>query len=117
MSLIFRGKAIDTVSSDIVEEIESMTYLYSFPPYPLPAKARVQALIYWDPVYNIDDAEIIIANSNGDQIGGREDIEIIKLARYKGYISWDCSDQVSGVYFIYIKHGTGIRTIKVIITR
>lgn len=111
------GEGIDTTLSVVETEVETKTYLYGYPPYPVPAKNRVSAKIYWDPRLDIDNAEIMIVNSFGTKIAGKENIEIIKYSDYNGQLVWNCSGVSSGAYFVYIKHGSGTWTLKVILQR
>lgn len=111
------GEGIDTSVTVKEIEIEARTYLYCYPPFPLPARTIVRALIYWDPKVDIDKDEIYVTNLYGSKIAAREYITINKLANYKGHIEWNCGSFQSGVYFIHIKHGTNAQTIKVMLQK
>jgi hypothetical protein len=107
----------DTSTSVIEIRTEGMPYLYVYPPFPMPASSMVRALLYWDTDINIDDDEICIYNIFGEKVGCRDKITIDKLASYKGYLSWDCSNAPCGIYLIQIKHGTLSKTLKIIVNR
>ncbi len=96
---------------------EVKSYLYSTPPYPLPATNEVRSFIYWDPSYDIDAGRISVYDIYGAKVSGRGDITIDKQSSYNGYLIWDCSGAVSGIYFIHIKHGTNSRTLMAIVSK
>ena len=98
-------------------EIEVPTYLYSYPPYPLPAKNKVTSKIYWDPIFSIEDASIVIYNIFGEKLEGKRNVTIDMVNNYCGYLRWNCTAFDNGIYFIRIKHGTNTRIIKVIIAK
>lgn len=113
------GKGIDTSVINSVEDskTEETTYLFIYPPYPVPSGNSVKALIYWDPRVNIDDDEIGVMNASGCKIEGRGNITIDKLTPYSGFLTWNCAGVTSGIYFIHIKHGNNSRLIKTVISR
>jgi hypothetical protein len=100
--------------TDVEEEVEDKTYLYSFPAYPNPASNLVRADIYWDTQYDIDDADIGIFNYAGIKISDKKNITIDKTSKFGGTLVWDCSAYSPGVYFIIIKHGDARRVIPVV---
>lgn len=106
-----------TANSQVEIEIENSNYLYAFPPYPLPASKEVRSLIYWDTSIDINDDEKSIYNIYGLKIQCKDKLRIDKLNQYSGNLIWDCSSVESGIYLIYIKHGTTSVTIKVIVSR
>ncbi len=94
---------------------EEQTYLYIYPPYPVPARNIVRSLIFWDPAVNIDIDEIGVIDINGNKTEGRENLKLEKLTTYSGYLTWNCAGIAPGVYFIYIHHGNNYRILKVIV--
>jgi len=111
-----RGEGIDTVASVDDYRIEE-NYLYSYPPYPLPAHNKVRSLIYWDLNIDIDNDVISVYDIFGGKVCGREKINIEKITPYSGYLNWDCSGIESGVFLIKINHGTRTMTIKAIVSK
>lgn len=114
---ILKGEGIDTIETKVEAKINELTYFYFFPPFPLPASAQIRSLIYWDPVYDIDNAEISVYNIYGEIIDDKRHIKIEKSAPYKGYLIWDCSGISNGSYLIFIRHGTNSTFMKVMINR
>jgi hypothetical protein len=107
-------------TTDVRYEIsytENQDYFYAFPPYPMPARSELRALIYWDLTLGVDNDEINVYDIYGAKICGRERIRIDKLQPYSGYLVWDCSNVPTGVYLIVVKHGTITKTIKAIVNR
>ncbi|MCL5992017.1 MAG: T9SS type A sorting domain-containing protein, partial [Bacteroidetes bacterium] len=84
---------------------------------PLPAMKEVRSLIYWDLSTDIDKVEIAVYDIYGEKVSGKNKIRIEKQNPYSGYLIWDCSDSDSGIYFINIKLGTRILTLKTIVNR
>ncbi|MGE5479529.1 MAG: hypothetical protein ACM3U1_03775 [Chloroflexota bacterium] len=116
---VYRAKLSDFgIHVSVVEDIESETnnFLYIFPPFPLPAKLQLKALMYWDYKNDIEQADISVYNLFG-KVAGREDIIIEKTAPYSGYLVWDCSRYEPGVYFIVVRHGDATQMIKAIVER
>jgi hypothetical protein len=113
------GIGIDTSIIIKVEDskIEERTYLYIYPPYPVPAKNSVRSLIYWDPRIEIDDDDIGVIDVSGNKIEGKEHITIDKLTPYSGFLTWNCAGVAPGIYFVHIKHGNNSRIMKVVISR
>lgn len=111
------GEGIDSLDTSIDNEVEYKNYLYSYPPYPLPALNEVRSLIYWDPGLDIDIEQITIYNIYGTKIPTHDKIRIDKLTNYSGNLIWDCSGVETGIYVIHLKHGTESRIIKVIVTK
>ncbi len=97
--------------------IEEKNYLYTFPPFPVPATNLIRSLIFWDMGTEITKDEISIYDINGTQLLKENNIAIDKLNLYSGYLSWDCSKIKSGIYIIQIKHGTETCALKVIVNK
>jgi hypothetical protein len=114
---LFEGEAIDTLISSVDIDIETQNYLYAYPPYPLPATNEVRSLIYWDTSTDIENDEMTVYNIYGKKVAGKEKIRIDKLTNYSGNLVWDCSEVPSGIYIIYITHGTESRAVKVIVNK
>ncbi len=96
---------------------ETQNYLYAYPPYPLPATKEVRSLINWDTSTDIENDEMTVYNIYGIKVAGKEKLRIDKLTNYSGNLVWDCSDVLSGIYIIYITHGSESRAIKVIVVK
>ncbi len=96
---------------------QTIDYLYSYPPYPNPARTTVRALIYWDAASKIDDDHIGVYDIFGAKVGGREDITIDYQSAYSGFLIWDCTNVGSGLYFIQIKRGSKSKTLKIIVNK
>jgi hypothetical protein len=94
--------------------VEKRDYLYSMPPYPIPATNRVQVEIYWDTGLDINNAEIKIYNIYGEEISSKNSIEIIPESNWYGKLIWNCEGNEPGVYIITINYGTEKKAIKVI---
>jgi hypothetical protein len=103
--------------TDVKIKVNTKTYLYSYPPYPNPAKNFVRTKIYWDQRYDINKADISIYDYLGNKIAGQNELNLTAENNYSGILSWDCSKYDSGVYFIFIKHGDATRSIPVIVSR
>lgn len=105
----------DTALLDIKEySTEKRNYLYSMPPYPIPATNRVQAEIYWDTGLDINNAEIKIYNIYGEEISSKNSIEVIAESSWFGKLVWNCEGNEPGVYIITINYGTEKKAIKII---
>jgi hypothetical protein len=105
----------DTVLLSVKDyPVEKRDYLYSMPPYPIPATNRVQAEIYWDTGLDINNAEIKIYNIYGEEISSKNSIEIIPESNWYGKLIWNCEGNEPGVYIITINYGTEKKAIKVI---
>ncbi len=114
---LFRIKPLDPISTSVESEIETMNYLFSYPPYPMPATNEVRSLIYWYTSIDIDEKNIVVYNIYGEKVSTEEQIKIDRLTGYSGNLIWDCSGVPAGVYLINIKHGTQNQTIKAIVTK
>ena len=99
-------------------EIKSYSsYLYAYPPFPLPATDRVQTLIYWDTNQEFSPGDVIVHNIYGEKVSKDEEITLDRLNSYSGYLRWDCSSVPNGVYLIKIHHGVTTRIVKAIVSR
>ncbi|MCX6148153.1 MAG: hypothetical protein NTW25_13035, partial [Candidatus Kapabacteria bacterium] len=104
--------------NEVIEsQTEDLTYFYSYPPFPIPARNELKSLIYWDMSYNIDDSDIGVYDIYGNKVADKEKISINKLNAYSGYLTWDCSGLATGVYMIQIKHGTNTHNIRAMVVR
>lgn len=114
---VYKAKLLDLdIIPTSINDVETLpTYLYSYSPYPIPAKSEVSTVLYWDPVFDIDNAQISVYNIYGVEIQGKENITINKNTQYSGILNWDCSKINNGTYFIQINHGTNKKSIKVIV--
>jgi hypothetical protein len=109
---------VDSTSDTNESIIEKSDYLYSYPPFPIPATAgKVRALVFWNSGIDIETDEINIVDITGAKVSSRDKITIDKLNSYSGYLNWDCSDMQSGTYLIQIKHGTKSSTLKIMINK
>ncbi len=114
---LHRIKPLDPIPTSIESKIEAMNYLFSYPPYPMPATNEVRSLIYWDTSIDIDEKNIAVYNIYGEKVSTEEQIKIDRLTGYSGNLVWDCSGVPAGVYLINIKHGTQNQTIKAIVAK
>lgn len=114
---IWRAKLSD-LGIEAITSVESETennYLYTYPPYPLPAKSEVKVLFYWDINLPMTVDDISIYDLSGQKILTSGNLRLEKQASHKGNIIWDCSSAQAGVYIISIKHGTEEKSVKVIV--
>lgn len=98
-----------------IQTEENPTYFYSFPPYPLPASDFVMTHIYWDPNFDMENADISVYDISGTKVAGRESIQIEKESVWSGYLRWDCSNVANGIYLINVKLKNAQVTIRVIV--
>lgn len=96
-------------------KIEFDTYLYYYPPFPLPSHGYIRALVYWDLNSNPDDFIITIYNIKGVKVAGNGDIAFEKISNYSGYIVWDAKNMEKGIYFINIQNKKISNTFKIIL--
>ena len=96
-------------------KIKDDSYLYLYPPFPLPSNGFVRALIYWDLNSNPNDFKITIFNINGIKVAGNSDIAFEKISNYSGYILWDGNNMEKGIYFINIENKKISNTLKIIL--
>ncbi|GAB1370394.1 hypothetical protein MASR1M45_04550 [Candidatus Kapaibacterium sp.] len=114
---LFWLKPIGNPTSVTESHTETQNYLYTYPPYPLPATNEVHSLIYWDTSTDIENGDMAVYSIYGTKVAGKEKLRIDKLTSYSGILVWDCSDVQSGIYLITIKHGTESRAVKVIVNK
>ena len=103
----WRAKLSDfrIVKSSIESEIER-NYLYTYPPYPNPAKSEVKVLFFWDINLPMTTEDISIYDITGKKIDAYDNISLVKQANHYGNLIWNCSNAQPGIYLINIKHGT-----------
>ncbi|MFA7326994.1 MAG: T9SS type A sorting domain-containing protein [Candidatus Kapaibacterium sp.] len=114
---IYRAKLSDLgieVKSSVESEIER-NYLYTYPPYPNPAKSEVKVLFYWDINLPMTTDDISIYDITGKKIDATDKISIVKQENHYGNLIWDCSSAQPGIYLINIKHGTEEKAVKVVV--
>ena len=104
-----------TIDSPEIETPYIGDYLYACSPYPLPAKDKVNSLVYWDKRYNFDKAEINVFNTEGIKICSNERISISQQSDWSSIVTWNASGFPFGIYIILIKHGSKTISIKVAI--
>lgn len=102
------------VKSSVESEIER-NYLYTYPPYPNPAKSEVKVLFYWDINIPMTADDISIYYITGKKIDAADKISIVKQESHYGNLIWDCSTAQPGIYLINIKHGTEEKAVKVVV--
>ena len=107
--------SIINYNKQVIETPLKNNYLYTFPPYPIPAYSQVNFMLYWDTKKDIKSADIAIYNINGNKISCKEEITINKHSNYNGVLTWNTTEKLHGIYFINIKHGTAYVTVKVLI--
>jgi len=112
-----KGEGIDTTTDvKVIDEI-NLSYFYSYPPFPIPAKNVTRSLIFWDSSSDIDLDDISVYNVYGVKICGREKISIEKSNFYSGHLILDCTSFENGIYLIKIQHGTTSKIIKVLVAK
>ena len=113
---VYRTKLSDLgiVKSTVESEIER-NYLYTYPPYPNPAKSEVKVLFYWDVNLPMTTDDINIYDITGKKIDSFDKISLVKQANHYGNLIWDCSTAQPGIYLINIKHGTEEKAVKVVV--
>ena len=102
------------VKSSVESEIER-NYLYTYPPYPNPAKSEVKVHFYWDINIPMTTDDISIYDITGKKIDAFDKISLVKQESHYGNLIWDCSSVQSGIYLINIKHGTEEKAVKVVV--
>lgn len=114
---IWRAKLSDLGIEKItsVESEIERNYLYTFPPYPLPAKSEVKFLFYWDINIPMTTDDISIYDITGKKIDAVDKISLVKQESHYGNLIWDCSTAQPGIYLINIKHGTEEKAVKVVV--
>lgn len=113
----WRAKLTDLgieVKSSVESEIER-NYLYTYPPYPNPAKSDVKVLFYWDINLPMTKDDISIYDITGKKIDAVGKINLVKQESHYGNLIWDCSSAQPGIYLINIKHGTEEKAVKVVV--
>ena len=113
----WRAKLADLgieVKSLVESEIES-NYLYTYPPYPNPAKSEVKVLFYWDINLPMTTDDISIYDITGKKIDAAGKLSLVKQESHYGNLIWDCSSVQPGIYLINIKHGTEEKAVKVVV--
>lgn len=113
---IWRVKLSDLgiVKSTVESQIER-NYLYTFPPYPLPAKSEVKVLFYWDINIPMSIDDISIYDLSGQKLATGGQLRLVKNTNHNGNLIWDCSTVPAGIYLINIKHGTESESVKVVV--
>ena len=113
---IYRAKLSDLgiVKSSVESEIER-NYLYTYPPYPNPAKSEVKVLFYWDINLPMTTDDISIYDITGKKIDAVGKLSLVKQENHYGNLIWDCSSAQPGIYLINIKHGTEEKAVKVVV--
>lgn len=104
-----------TIDSPEIETPYIGDYLYACPPYPMPAKDKVNSLVYWDKRYNFDKAEINVYNTEGIKICSKEHISVSQQSDWSSIVTWNANGVPFGIYIILIKHGSKTISVKVAI--
>jgi len=114
---VWRGNLLDfsIIVSVPENEIEEWNYLYTYPPYPVPARSEVQTKIYFDSSTDIAVENIAVYDIYGRKLPTKENLRFEQETFYSGNIIWNCSGVEPGVYIIRINHGTAVRAVKVIV--
>jgi hypothetical protein len=113
---VWRAKLSDLgITPTSVETQTERNYLYTFPPYPNPARGEVKVLFYWDINLPMNVEDISIYDLSGKKIDAEHTLSLEKIGNHYGNLVWDCSATPSGIYLINIKHSTEERTVKVIV--
>lgn len=98
-----------------VETPYNDVYIFAYPPYPIPAKEKVNVMIYWDKRYDFNKAEFSIYNTEGIKNCGKERITTTQQSDWSSIVTWNASGFPFGIYIILIKHGSKTISIKVAI--
>lgn len=91
------------IENDFKVEQERV-YLWNSTPYPIPAKSTLQSNIYWNKTYTGSDIKYNIYDMNGTKLN-KPKIDFDLTNSYCGLLQWDCSEIISGIYFIQILLG------------
>jgi hypothetical protein len=107
----------EPTSVEEVENVESeRVYLWSGNPYPTPTKDMVRTKIYWNSVYDIENAKIEFYDLYGSKlINPKYTIEHHNI--YSADIVWDCSEYRNGIYFMHVSLGGDSKLVKMIIAK
>lgn len=111
---IYRRLLSEFGITSVESEIER-NYLYTYPPYPNPAKSEVKVLFYWDINLPMTTDDISIYDITGKKIDAFDKISLVKQANHYGNLIWDCSTAQPGIYLINIKQGTEEKAVKVVV--
>ncbi|MCB0703402.1 MAG: T9SS type A sorting domain-containing protein [Candidatus Kapaibacterium sp.] len=111
---MYRRSLSDFGITSVESEIER-NYLYTYPPYPNPAKSEVKVLFYWDINLPMSTDDINIYDLSGKKVITDSNLRIEKQANHYGNLIWDCSSVQPGIYLINIKHGTEEKAVKVVV--
>ena len=113
---VWRAKLSDLgiIKTSVESEIER-NYLYTYPPYPNPAKSEVKVLFYWDENLPMTTDDISIYDITGKKIDAIGNISLVKQESHYGNLIWDCSSAQPGIYLINIKYGTEEKSVKVVV--
>lgn len=112
-----RLKKILRNKPDKVEEIVSAAYLYSYPPYPNPARNEVKAEIFWEPTNDINSFELAVYDIMGAKVAGRDKISLAPGKPWQGTLTWNCGNVPSGIYFIRISGAGASKTVPVVVSK
>jgi photosystem II stability/assembly factor-like uncharacterized protein len=114
---VYRAKLSDFgIEVSVAEnEIETYNYLYTYPPFPMPARSEVSTRIVFDTSTDIAVENIAVYDIYGRKLPTKESLRFEQETFYSGNIIWDCSAVEPGVYIIRINHGTEVRAVKVMV--
>ncbi len=79
-------------------------FLWNSDPYPIPGKSIVQSNIYWNKTYSGSDIKYCVYDINGTKLMNPK-IDFNLTNSYCGILQWDCSEIISGIYFIQVLLG------------
>jgi photosystem II stability/assembly factor-like uncharacterized protein len=107
----------EPTSVEEVENVESeRVYLWSGNPYPTPTKDMVRTKVYWNSVYDINNARIEFYDLYGSKlINPKYTIEHHNI--YSADIVWDCSEYRNGIYFMHVSLAGDTKLVKMMIAK
>ncbi len=95
---------------------QNWVYLYSSPPYPMPAVDYFTSRLYWDLPYTADDVKISIYDIYGNkQLQAQVVVE--PMSEYSGILRVDCRSLANGVYTAVLRLATKTLSIPFIVSR
>jgi len=91
-------------------------YLFTFPPYPIPAISKITIPVYWTIKNPVKNKNITIYNNRGKRLDESKNLYVNQLSAINGEIIWESISVNPGIYFVEIKHGKSNKFIKIIVS-
>jgi hypothetical protein len=98
-------------------QIKTNNSLYLSTPSPLPGNELIRVKLYWDQRLDIEEADFKLFSSMGEEINQNNKFNFDLINNYSGYITWNCKDVNTGVYFINVRLGSHTRSIPVVLVK